>query len=296
MSISTTALRNSVLNRPMAWLFSALLMLLLQLRTAIGVIIVEDDLRNVSTRLEVRTGGDVAIAGFMVESTQQILVRALGPTLQSFGVTAVLADPIIELHDGNGTLIASNDNWKTTQQSAISATGKAPPNDAESAILRTLNQGNYTMVVRGKNNTTGIALVEAYALDFQTNAFTLANVSTRGFAGTVDHVMIAGCIPGDAVNNVIVRALGPTLAQFGVPNVLMDPTLEVHDQNGSLLASNDNWQDTQKTLIEQSGFAPPNLTESAIIVFVVGHPSFTAIVRGKNNTIGARLVEVYALH
>jgi len=173
------------------------------------------------------------------------------------------------------------------------ATGKAPPNALESAILRSLAPGNYTAIVRGKNNTTGVALVEAYDLD-QSISTTLTNISTRGFVNTGNNVMIGGFISGNGAVNVIARALGPTLTQFGVPNVLADPTLELRDVNGTLIASNDNWKDTQQAEIQASGFAPPNAVESAIIVTRPAGNA-TAIVRGKNNTTGDALVEAYVL-
>jgi hypothetical protein len=220
-------------------------------------------------------------------------LRALGPTLTQFGVSGVLADPTLELRDGTGALVTSNDNWKDTQQSAINATGLAPPNDLESAILHTFTPGNYTGIVRGKNNTTGIGLIEAYDVD-QAPDTTLTNISTRGFVDTNQNVMIGGFISGDGIVRVIVRGLGPTLSQFGVPNVLADPTLELHDANGTVIASNDNWQDSQQAEINASGFAPPNANESAIII-VRPAENTTAIVRGKNNTTGNALVEAYIL-
>src|SRR5438874_755724 len=121
-------------------------------------------LLNISTRMEVLTGSSVLIAGFIItgSSNKTVLLRALGPALSQFGVTGVLADPTLELHDGSGALITSNDNWKDTQQAAIAATGLAPPNDLESGILHTFTSGNYTAIVRGKNNATGIDLVEGY--------------------------------------------------------------------------------------------------------------------------------------
>ena len=252
-------------------------------------------LLNISTRMKVLTGNSVLIGGFIVggSGSKEVLLRALGPTLTQFGVTGVLADPTLELHDGTGALITSNDNWRDTQQAAINATGLAPPNDLESAILRTFNPGNYTAIVRGKNNTTGVALVEAYDIDMAPGT-TLTNTSTRGFVGVGQNVMIGGFISGNGVTRVIIRALGPTLAQFGVPNVLANPTLELHDGNGTLLASNDNWADTQQAEIQASGFAPPNALESAIIATRPPGNS-TAIVRGKNNTTGNALVEVYIL-
>ncbi|PYK68225.1 MAG: hypothetical protein DME45_08575 [Verrucomicrobia bacterium] len=252
-------------------------------------------LLNVSTRMEVLTGGSVLIGGFIIGGTgnKDVLLRALGPTLQSFGITGFLADPTLELRDVAGALIMSNDNWKDTQQAAISATGKAPPNDLEPAILHTFAPGNYTGIVRGKNNTTGIGLIEAYDLD-QSPATTLTNISTRGFVDVGQNAMIGGFISGNGIVRVIVRALGPTLTQFGVPNVLADPILDVRDAQGNSLATNDNWADTQQAEIQASGKAPPDTKESAIII-VRPAGNTTAIVTGKNNTTGNALVEAYIL-
>jgi hypothetical protein len=253
-------------------------------------------LLNISTRMEVQTGNSVLIGGFIVggSGSMQILLRALGPTLQNFGIAGFLADPTLELHDGSGNLLMSNDNWKDSpEQAAIMATGLAPPNDLESAILDTFTPGNYTGIVRGKNNTTGVALIEAYDLS-KLPGITLTNISTRGFVDINQNVMIGGFISGNGIVRVIIRALGPTLSQFGVPNVLADPTLELHDANGTIIASNDNWKDTQQAEIQASGKAPPNDLESAIIV-VRPAANSTAIVQGKNGTTGNALVEVYVL-
>jgi sugar lactone lactonase YvrE len=260
-----------------------------------GLAVQPADLLNISTRMEVLTGNSALIAGFIISGTdgKEVLLRALGPTLGQFGVAGALADPTIELHNGAGAIIATNDNWKDTQQAAIAATGLAPPNDLESAILITLAPGHYSAVVRGKNNTTGVGLVEVYDRNQAVNA-TLTNISTRGFVDTGVNVMIGGLISSTGSVKVLVRALGPTLSQFGVPNVLADPTLELHDANGALIASNDNWQDTQKAAIQASGLAPPNATEAAIII-TKPTGNGTAIVRGKNNTTGNALVEVYRL-
>src|SRR5262249_36301635 len=252
-------------------------------------------LLNVSTRMQVLTGTNGLIGGFIIggNASKDVLLRALGPTLQNFGINNFLADPTLDLRDANQAQIAFNDNWKDTQQAAISATGKAPPNDAESAIRRTLNPGNYTAIVQGKNNTTGVGLVEAYDLD-EAPATTLTNISTRGFVDTGQNVMIGGFISGDGIVRVIVRGLGPTLAQFGVPNVLADPVLDVRDAQGNSLATNDNWKDSQQAEIQASGRAPPNDNESAIII-VRPATNTTAIVSGKTNTTDKALVVAYFL-
>src|SRR5206468_1203217 len=252
-------------------------------------------LLNASTRLPVQTGNNVLIAGFIISGsgTTDVLTRGFGPTLSQFGVTGVLGDPTLDLRDSNQAQIAFNDNWKDTQQAQISATGKAPPNDAESAILHTFASGNYTAIVRGKNNTTGIGLVDVYDIDKLVGT-TLTNISTRGFVSTGQNVMIGGFISGNGIVRVIVRAIGPTLSGFGVPNVLADPILELRDVNGNLITSNDNWKDSQQAEIQASGKAPPNDNESAIIV-VRPAANTTAIVRGKNNSTGNALVDAYIL-
>ena len=254
-------------------------------------------LLNISARLKVLTGDNVLIGGFIITGSdnKQVLLRALGSTLGQFGVSGVLADPTLELYDGTGAVIASNDNWTTAaNKQAIIDSGLAPPNALEPAILRSLPPGSYTVVVRDKNAGTGVALVEAYDLSPGANA-SLSNSSARGFVDTNDGVMIGGFITGEGNCRVIVRALGPTLAQFGVPNVLADPMLELYDPNGTLIASNDNEPSPLHfSEIRASGFAPPNLAEPAIIITKQAG-NVTAIVRGKNNTTGNALLEVYTL-
>ena len=269
---------------------------------------------NVSTRAFVQTGDDVMIGGFIVQGTQakRIIVRAIGPELIPLGIPNPLADPTLELHDGTGALIASNDNWVTTiiggiittdQVAAIRASGYAPTNAMESAMIVTLPPGNYTAIVRGVNNTTGIGLAEVYDLGTN-NTSILGNISTRSLVQTGDNVMIGGFIvQGIQGKRVIVRAIGPELSQYGVPNPLPDPTLELHGANGRLIASNDNWMATiiggiitqdQVAAIRDSGHAPSDARESAMIVDLPPG-NYTAIVRGKNIVIGVALVEVYDL-
>ncbi len=252
-------------------------------------------LGNISTRLQVGTNNDVLIAGFIVGGTgpKQLVLRALGPTLTQFGVTGALANPTLELRNSTGGLLAFNDNWAQAANAQSIPTNLRPPNSLESAILTNLNPGSYTAIERGINNTTGVGLVEGY--DIAPGATShLTNISTRGLVQTGNNVMIAGVIVQSNNQAVVVRALGPTLASFGITNPLANPTLELHDVHGTLLASNDNWKSTQQTLITALGKALPNDLESAI-VRTLAPGSYTAIVHGVNNTTGVALVEVYTL-
>ena len=272
----------------------------------------ESQLTNVSTRAFVQTGNDVMIGGFIVQGTQSktVIVRALGPELDPFGIPNPLADPTLELHDGTGALIASNDNWETTiiggiitadQVAAILASGHAPTNVMESAMIVSLPPGNYTAIVRGVNNMTGIGLVEVDDLSANLTSI-LRNISTRSLVQTDDNVMIGGFIvQGTLSKRVILRAIGPELTQYGIPNSLPDPMLELHNSTGALIASNDDWQHTiiggiitadQVRDIMDSGFAPAQPSESAIIA-TLPPGNYTAIVRGKNIVVGVALVEVY---
>jgi hypothetical protein len=272
-------------------------------------------LANISTRAFVQTGDDVMIGGFIVQGTEpkRIIIRAIGPELSQYGIPNFLADPILELHDGTGALIASNDNWQhtiiggiitTDQVRDIRNSGHAPTDPRESAIIAELPAGNYTAIVRGVNDTTGVALAEVYDLSPESESL-LRNVSTRGLVLLDDNVMIGGfIIQGTQSKRVIVRAIGPELSQYGVPNPLADPILELHDGSGALIASNDDWQHTiiggiitmdQVRDIRTSGYAPRNPRESAIIADLPPG-NYTGIVRGKNIVAGeVALVEVYDL-
>ena len=276
----------------------------------------ESQLANISTRAFVQTGDNVMIGGFVVQGIQpkRVIIRAIGPELTRFGVPNVLADPTLELHDSTGALIASNDSWLHTiiggiitsdQVRDIRTSGHAPRDPRESAIIAELPAGNYTAIVRGVNDTVGVALVEAYDLVPDSNSI-LGNISTRSFVQTDDNVMIGGFIvQGTQPKRVILRAIGPELGAppYNIPNVLANPTLELHDGIGALIASNDNWRHTviggiitsdQVRDILRSGYAPGDLRESAIIAELPAG-NYTAIVRDVNNTTGVALVEVYDL-
>jgi hypothetical protein len=249
--------------------------------------------------MNVGTGNNVMIAGFIVSGSQSktVIVRALGPTLGSYGVANVLTDPTLELHDSSGAIIATNDDWQTgSQTSQISGSGYAPNNTNESALIATLAAGAYTAIVRGYNNSTGVALVEIYELD--TLSTRLSNISTRGQVGTGENVLIGGLIiNGSTSKKLIVRALGPSMASppVSLPGTLSNPTLELHDSSGNVVASNDDWGNgTQAAAISASGYQPPNATESAIIA-TLPSGNYTAIVRGVNNSTGIALIDAYDL-
>ena len=253
-------------------------------------------LANISTRLRVETGDNVLIGGFIVTGTEQkkIMLRAIGPSLSQF-FSDTLSDPILELRDGTGALIESNDNWiGSPNKQAIIDSGIAPSNDFESAIIATLpaNGAGYTAIVRGVNGATGIGVVEAYDLD-RTVDSKLANISTRGFVQTGNNVLIAGTIVlGTQSQKVIIRAIGPSLPLAGR---LENPTLELRDGNGVLLEANDNWvESANKEAIVGSTIPPGNDLECAI-VRTLAPAAYTAIVRGVNGTTGVAVVEVYAL-
>jgi hypothetical protein len=254
---------------------------------------------NISTRMDVGTGDNVMIAGFIISGSpsKTIIVRALGPTLGSYGVANTLNDPMLELHGSSGATIATNDDWQTgLQASQISSSGYAPANNNEPALIATLPAGAYTAIVRGYNNSTGVALVEVYELD--TLSTRLSNISTRGQVGTDQNVLIGGLIiNGSTSKKLIVRAMGPSLASppFSLSGTLSDPTLELHDSFGNLLASNDDWgSGTQAAAISASGYQPSNARESAIIA-TLPHGNYTAIARGVNNSTGIALVDAYDL-
>lgn len=252
---------------------------------------------NISTRLEVQTGDNVLIAGFILtgDSPRQVLLRAIGPSLEKADIEDSLADPVLDLRAADGSRIVFNNNWRYSQEEEIIATGIPPSDDHEAAILATLSPGTYTAIVRGRRASTGVALVEVYDLS-NTSAGQLANISTRGFIEGGDHVMIAGFIlaGGSGGSKVIVRALGPSLAAAGIDQALADPTLELHDGNGISIAFNDNWKDAQQAEIEATGIPPANDRESAIVASLPAGP-YTAVLTGRNGGTGIGLVEVYNL-
>jgi hypothetical protein len=257
---------------------------------------------NISTRLRVETGDKVMIGGFIItgNAPKAVVLRGLGPSLVSGGLPAasLLKDPVLELRGASGALITSNDNWKESpQRSQIEGTIFQPTDDRESVILVTLPPANYTVILKGVGQTAGIGLIEIYDNN-QAADSALANISTRGFVQTGNEVMIGGFILGgnNKPTRVAVRALGPSLSAFGLANVLADPTLELHNANGTTLISNDDWQSdsTSAGQLSANGLGLPDPKESGIFTSLAPG-QFTAIVAGKNGGIGIALVEIYNL-
>ncbi len=256
--------------------------------------------QNISTRANVGTGDNVLIGGIIITGTEtkQVVLRGIGPSLSSV-VSGALADPVLELYDVDGMLIATNDNWmdnSAEDQMILTDNNLAPTEDTESALVANLDPGAYTAIVRGAGDTTGVGLVEAYDLDNGTTDSKFANISTRGFVQTGDDVMIGGFIlggGGGGLAQVIVRGIGPSLADNGVSDVLADPFIEVFDQDGNSIASNDNWMDdTNMQAISDAGLAPSDPNEAALYE-VLPAGAYTVILSGVGDTSGIGLVESY---
>jgi len=237
------------------------------------------------------------IGGFIIigNSPKKVVVRAIGPSLQGM-LAGALTDPILELRGPDGALLSRNDNWRedASQASYLEANNLAPSHNLESAIVATLSPGSYTAAVTGKNDAAGVGLVEVYDVN-QAADSKLANLSTRGVVQSAENVLIGGFILGGSSANtkVLVRAIGPSLANFGVNNALSDPVLELRDSNGGLIRSNDNWKDDQATQIEATGLSPAMDSESVVIADLPAG-AYTAIVASKGSN-GVGLVEIYNL-
>lgn len=256
---------------------------------------------NISTRLRVETGDNAMIGGFIVtgDAPQSLILRGIGPSLANSGISDTLADPVLALHGASGVTLYQNDNWQDDpeQSAEISAAGLALQDPSESGIAFTVSPGAYTAILTGQNQTTGVGLVEIYNTNSAPNS-QLGNISTRGFVQAGSNVMIGGFILGGSTGNtrVAIRGIGPSLTGSGLSNVLADPTLELHDSNGTTLVANDNWQDDPASAAALSayGLALQNNLESGIFI-PLPPGAFTAILAGHNGGTGTGLVEVYNL-
>ncbi len=251
---------------------------------------------NLSTRLLIDTGNYVGIGGFIItgRGPRHVLIRGIGPSLSGI-IANTLPDPSLQVYRSRCYQNLTNNNWRDTQEAEIIATGRAPGNDLESAIVADLTPGFYTAILSGTANTTGVGLVEIYDVSRDQDS-RMANISTRGNVQTGDDILIAGFIlgGGSGEDSVIVRGLGPSLFLGFPPTNLSDPRLELRDSNGQLIIENDNWMDdpNQAAIIQAAGLAPSNGLESAIAATLMPG-EYTALLSGVNNGTGVGLVEVY---
>lgn len=251
---------------------------------------------NVSTRLRVESGDAVAIAGFVISGNAptRVLIRALGPSLAAFGVGSPLANPSLELVGSAGPL-ATNDDWRTSQQADIQQSGFAPTNDLDSAIVATVPPGSYTAILRGVGGSTGVGIVEVYQLDRTNTGAKVINLSTRGQVLTGENVMIGGfVVEGPQPRKVLIRALGPSLAAFGVTGTNPDPVITLKNAAGTTLAENDDWDNPEGQPFEILGLAPIRRTEAALLM-TLQPGAYTVLVSGYEDATGVALFEVYEI-
>ena len=251
---------------------------------------------NIATRLQIQSGDNVLIAGFIITgpagSTKKVLIRGIGPSLANFGVAGTIPDPLLELHNPDGSVV-TNDNWKDAANAGDIPAGFTPGSDLESAIFATLSPGSYTAIVKGAHGEAGIGLAEVYDFDTASSA-KLSNIATRGFVNTGDNAMIGGFIVGGSEPaKILVIAAGPSLANFGINGALLDPSLELHDSNGNVI-TNEDWRNTQEADIIASTIVPTDDREAAILATLVPG-NYTAVVRGKDDTTGIAIVEAFNL-
>ena len=264
-------------------------------------------LANISNRAQVGTGDDILIPGFVIEGTtaKQMLIRAVGPTLADFGVAGVLEDPILRVFNDTQE-IASNDDWGLAADpaelaAAFVATGAfgLPPDSKDAAVLVTLQPGVYTAQVSGVGNTTGVAIVEVYDTEPENAASRLVNISGRAQVGTGGDILIPGFVVGGATDRqFLIRAVGPTLAGFGVEGTLQDPTLTLF-QGSTQIAANDNWGSAPNAAAIQAAataigaFHLLGGSADAALLITLQPGAYTVQVSGVGNTTGVTLVEVY---
>jgi hypothetical protein len=256
---------------------------------------------NISTRVAVGGSAGTPIPGFVLSGTgtRAMLVRAVGPTLASFGVTNALGDPRISLVS-NGATVGTNDNWLAADAATMAGAGAfaLATGGKDAALVSSLSPGAYTLPVTATDNGSGVVLLEVY--DASTSATsTVVNASTRAFAGTGTSVFIVGfVINGSGSLRCLIRAVGPTLTGLGVGDALADPSLGLY-LGPTLLTFNDNWStaanaaEISAAATAVSAFALPTGSKDAAIVTRLPAGAYTAVVNGAANSTGTALVEIY---
>jgi hypothetical protein len=258
---------------------------------------------NISTRAQIGGSAGTPIAGFVISGTaaKTVLVRAVGPTLTSYGVSGALPDPSLSLVSG-GVTVASNDDWLASDTTIFNQVGAFAllSGSKDAALVTTLAPGVYSAPV-GDGGGSGVTLLEVYDADTTTTGSTLANASTRAFVGTGDSVLIPGfVISGTGTVQLLIRAVGPTLANYGVTGTLADPTITLY-QGSTVLATNDNWSTSSNATAlaaaaaQVGAFALPSGSKDAALLVTLGAGSYSAVVSGVGNTTGTALVELYVV-
>ncbi|HEY0946163.1 MAG TPA: DUF1800 family protein [Opitutaceae bacterium] len=264
-------------------------------------------LLNLSTRAETGAGEDVMITGFIIAGSEpkKVLLRAVGPRLarEPFSMAGTLSDPLVRLYDGGGTLLRENDNWEGGQATTFAGVGAFPldPGSRDAALVETLAPGPYTAhVAAASGPAAGITLVEVYDVS---GAARLINLSTRAHVGTGNAIVIPGIVvgPSRGPRQLLVRAAGPALRDYGVADVLPDPALALVNSSGVQIASNDDWGEAGdparlREAFEASGAYPfPDDSHDAALLADLPAGLYTLLVSGVGNTTGITLVEVYDL-
>ncbi|MGI8889303.1 MAG: fibronectin type III domain-containing protein [Chthoniobacterales bacterium] len=252
-------------------------------------------LANISSRALVGSGDNVMIGGFIIQGViaKKVALRAIGPSLSAYGLEGAMNDPVLQVVNSKGVVVASNDDWNVPGEQ-VSALGFAPADNREAAVVVSLMPGSYTAIVSGKAGDGGIALVDLYDLDAAVGR--VANISTRSRVKAGENVMIGGFIVGGVSDTqVLIRAVGPSLNSAGVADSLADPSLELYDSYGSLLATNDNWRSGQQVEIMATGSAPTDDREAAILA-TLPPGAYSGVIRGADGGTGVALIEVFALN
>jgi hypothetical protein len=260
-------------------------------------------LANISTRAFADAGDNTLIAGFVVAGpgTKTVVVRGLGPALAQFGVAGALANPKLTLFNGLAAKLAENDDWGTPANPALAAAfGQVgafalPGGSLDAALIQTLSPGSYTAQLTGVGGTNGVGLIEVYEADAQSSR--LINLSSRAYVGAGTSLAIGGVsVQGPAPRKVLIRAIGPSLAQFGVTGTLADPVLTLVDKNGAAVTSNDDWGGSEtltSAFTAVGAFALSSASKDSALLVTLASGNYTALVSGAGNTTGVALVEVY---
>ncbi len=259
---------------------------------------------NLATRAQIGGAAGTPIAGFALAGTgsKKMLVRAVGPGLANFGVSGTLADPTLTLVSGGAT-IAGNDNWNASDAATFTATGAFALSSAskDAALVATLPTGTYSAVV-GAGGGAGITLLETYDADSSAApTAALTNASTRAFVGTGDQVLIPGfVVSGSGTLRLLLRAIGPTLANFGVTGALADPQLTLYS-GANAIGSNDNWSGASNALeiaataASVGAFSLVSGSKDAAMLVTLPAGTYTASVSGVGGATGTALVEIYVV-